>query len=127
PVFVVLVNNERNLWHCPDVSQLREPFCCLGDHCKSGRSANHRSLTVNRRLSPFPPGLYQRLRLSSDGKKILLARLELGTHRGDLWAFDTDRKIWNRLTSHSSPGGGSGFGQTSTGSRLANRDAGLLI
>jgi serine/threonine protein kinase/WD40 repeat protein len=54
----------------------------------------------------IPPGQFQRLRLSSDGKNILLARIEPGTHRGDFWKFDINRKIWIRLTGHSSPGGG---------------------
>jgi Tol biopolymer transport system component len=53
-----------------------------------------------------PPGLFQRLRLSADGKSFLLARLEPGTHRADLWKFDISRKIWIRLTAHSTPGGG---------------------
>jgi len=55
----------------------------------------------------LPPGLFEHIRLSADGKNILLVRFEPGTHRGDLWKFDIDRKIWTRLTSHSSPGGGS--------------------
>jgi len=54
----------------------------------------------------MPPGQFQRLRLSADGKNILLARIEPGTHRADYWKFDINRKIWTRLTAHSSPGGG---------------------
>jgi serine/threonine protein kinase len=54
----------------------------------------------------MPPGEFQRLRLSADGKKILVARLEPGTHRADFWKFDINRNIWIRLTAHSSTGGG---------------------
>jgi serine/threonine protein kinase len=54
----------------------------------------------------MPPGVFQRLRLSADGKNILLARVEPGTHRADFWKFDINRKIWIRLTAHSSTGGG---------------------
>jgi len=53
-----------------------------------------------------PPGLFQRLRVSADGKNLLLARLEPGTHRGDFWKFEVSRKVWIRLTAHSSTGGG---------------------
>ena len=38
PVFVVLVDNECNLWRCRDVPQPREPFWCntlrLPVHCR---------------------------------------------------------------------------------------------
>jgi len=54
----------------------------------------------------MPPGPFGNMRLSADGKNMLLARFEPGTHRGDLWKFDIDRKIWTRLTSHSAPAGG---------------------
>jgi len=53
---------------------------------------------------PLLLGQYQRMRLSQDGKQVLLERKEPSTHRGDFWRFDLDRKIWTRLTSHSSPG-----------------------
>jgi serine/threonine protein kinase len=54
----------------------------------------------------LPPGRYQRMRLSPDGKQLLIARLEAGDHRGDYWVWDMARKIWTRVTEHSSPGGG---------------------
>ncbi len=54
----------------------------------------------------LPPGRYQRMSLSRDGKQLLVVRLEEGSHRGDYWVWDMERKIWTRMTSHSSPGGG---------------------
>jgi len=53
-----------------------------------------------------PPGRYQRMSLSADGTQLLLARQEAGSHRSDYWAWDLERKIWDRMTAHSSPGGG---------------------
>jgi Tol biopolymer transport system component len=46
------------------------------------------------------------MNLSADGKHLLVVRQEAGSHRGDYWTWDMERKIWTRVTSHSSPGGG---------------------
>src|SRR5262249_31752818 len=54
----------------------------------------------------LPPGRYQHPSLSPDGKQLLVARQEAGSHRGDYWVWDVERKIWTRVTEHSSPGGG---------------------
>jgi Tol biopolymer transport system component len=50
---------------------------------------------------------HQRINLSADGKQLLVARAEAGSHRSDYWVWDMERKIWTRMISHSSPGGGS--------------------
>jgi eukaryotic-like serine/threonine-protein kinase len=53
-----------------------------------------------------PPGLYQRLRLSPDGKRIAVVRIDRLNHTGDFWIYEIARDTWTRFTFASSTGGG---------------------
>ena len=52
------------------------------------------------------PGAYQHARLSLDGKKIAVARLDDLTHSGDIWIYEIARDTWTRFTFRSASGGG---------------------
>ena len=90
------------------------PIFCLGKWCAGLPARTPDPLPVamggpQRKKTPrvgAASGRYQRMSLSRDGKQLLVVRLEAGSHRGDYWVWDMERKIWTRMTSHSSPGGG---------------------